>query len=61
MQEYERKLIALFNDSTGLTAEAKLYVLLKHLTDVKSAVQAENQYKKEVSTHEQMPQSDRLA
>lgn len=44
MEEYEQKLVELFND-TLLPAEAKMYVLIKHVRDVQDAVRMEKQKK----------------
>lgn len=56
MEEYEQKLIELFN-STPLPNEAKMYVLFKHVRDVQDAVKMEKlqkQKRKESEGNEQM-------
>lgn len=62
MEEYEQKLIELFN-STLLPGEAKMYVLFKHVRDVQDAVKVEKEQKrrKESEKNEQMSHTDRMA
>ena len=64
MEEFEKKLIDVFNENTTLPFEVKRYVLkhVKDLVDCKYQMELltieNNKLKSEVSADEQMPQPD---